>query len=52
MSLLAKPAKADAGLITVFVATFVAYFVITYGVVETAKAIHGDNNNTKPQANQ
>lgn len=43
ISLLAKPEKADAGLVGVFLVIFEACFVIGYGVVETAKAIYGDS---------
>ncbi len=52
ISLLAKPARADAGLITVFVATFITYFVIHYTALQGAKLLKTDNNNTKPQTNQ
>lgn len=51
VSLLAKPAKADAGLITVFVATFVTYFAIHYAAIGIAKAVARDNN-ASPQQSQ
>ncbi len=50
IGLLAKPAKADAGLITVFVATFVTYFAIHYAAIGIAKAVAHDNNVSSQQS--